>query len=234
MVLDLSKTFIKNIITLIAVFSTILSYGQKNDPSLRSGQMHSYNPIFSNNTNKFLNPPKLIKGSRFLFENFQEPGIIYSNGKTHKISGLNIDALNHDIVLKIGLDSILILEKNKIDSLKIGNRKFKKVGSNSLYEIVYDDQKFTLLKRHKCHIKKGRTNVMKGTTENDSYKLTNKYFLYQNKTLSNSFELNKKAVVNLFEKQEKQTKKYIRNNKLNIKKEEDFIKLLNQLFYNFK
>ena len=222
----------KNIITLIAVFLTVISYSQKNDPNLRSGQMHSYNPILSNNINKFLNPQKRIKGSRFLFQNFQEPGIIYTGGKTHTMSGLNIDALNQDIVLKIGTDSILILEKNKIDSLKIADRKFKKVDSNSFYEIVHKNKKITLLKGYDCHIEKGRTNVMKGTTENDYYKLTNKYFLYQNETLSNPFELNKKAVFKLFEKKQKQSNKYIKNNKLNLKKEDDFIKLLIYLFNN--
>ena len=117
----------KNIITLIAVFLTVISYSQKNDPNLRSGQMHSYNPILSNNINKFLNPQKCIKGSRFLFQNFQEPGIIYTGGKTHTMSSLNIDALNQDIVLKIGTDSILILEKNKIDSLKLQIENSKKL-----------------------------------------------------------------------------------------------------------
>ena len=220
----------KNLTTLIALLFVLTSNGQKNDPSLRSGQMYSYNPILSGNVNEFLAPEKSIKGSRFIFNEFQEPGKIYIGGKVYSANGLNIDALNKNLVLKVGKDSILVLEKSNIDSIVITNRMFKKLVDQSFYEILFENDDVFLLKAYDCHIKKGHVNVMKGTIENDSYKISKNYHLYQQGKLGPAFELKKKVIINLFEGKRKQVKEYIKKNNLDFKKDEDLISLFKEFY----
>lgn len=215
---------------LIALISTIFSFGQRNDPNLRSGQMHSYNPLLSSNVNRFLDPVKNIKGSRFVFKDFKKQGTIYMGDQVFKVNGLNIDALNKDLVLRVGKDSILVIEKNKVDSIGIDSHHFKKfIDNGQFYEVLYENPHVSLLKMYDCQIKKGKVNVMKGTSENDSYKLSESYYLYQKKSLGGPFKLNQKTILNSLPDKQQKIKNYLKNNKLSLKREEDLIQLFKYL-----
>lgn len=187
--------------------------------------MHNYHPILSGTVNNHLGLEKNVKGSRFVFNEIHESGKIYTKGKTYTSQGINIDALNKDLVIQIEKDSILVLEKSKIDSIQIGNHRFKKIHDNLFYEILWEKSGNFFIKEYNCYIKKGQTNVMKGTTENDRYVITENYHLYKNGTLGNAFDLNKKTVINLFKENKEQIKKYVRDHKLNLKSEADVILL---------
>lgn len=216
---------------IILLFLSIYSHSQRNDPNLRSGQMHNYNPLISSNINKFLGAQKNIQGSRFVFEKFNEQGKIYTNNQVYSANGLNIDALNNDLVLKIGKDSILVLEKNRIDSIRIDNQLFKRaVAMELFYEVLFENNKVSLLKMYNCHVKQGKTNVMMGKTENDSYVLTEKYYLYEEGKSPSAFRLNKKSLFQFFNNKKTQLKAHIKKNNLKLNQEEDVIRLFNYYY----
>lgn len=219
---------------LLFLFSIFSSFAQRNDPNTRSGQMHSYNPMLSSTVNKFAGFNKNIKGSRFVFEKFNKQGKIYTNNQVYSANGLNIDALNKDLVLKVGKDSILVLEKNTIDSLHIDSKLFKKVADEDIfYEVLFENNHVSLLKGYDCHIKQGKTNVMMGTTENDSYIITEKYYLHEEGKSPYVFKPSKKNIFQFFKKKQSQIKTYIKRNNLNLNQEEDLIKLFHH-YYSIK
>ncbi|GLU43661.1 hypothetical protein [Allomuricauda sp. NBRC 101325] len=205
-------------------------YGQKNNSNLRSGQMYNYHPILSSNTNAFQTPDKKIDGTRFVLNDFANNGKVFVSGKVYITKGLNIDAFNNDVVFKLNNDSILILEKSVIDSLSIGGHKFKKQIDNNLHEVLWQKGNATLFKTFFCQIQKGHTNVMKGTTENDKYKLSHHYYLKKDEAIVKSFDLGTKSILSLFGDKQKQVKKYIKYNNLNMKDEKDVIKVISYFF----
>lgn len=221
----------KNILIIIALFSTLNILGQKGNSTLRSGQIYSYNPLFSGSMNDYLGSQKNIEGSRFVLEGFENPGNIYLNGTSYTTANLNLDAMNKDLVLKVGLDSVLVLDKQKIDSLVLDGHTFKKFGDrDQFYEVLYENGDVSLLKHYDCQIRKGRTNVMKGTTENDSYKMIESYLLYKNGHMTHDFELNNKNVLALFDGHKKEIDQFRKDNNLNLKKEGDAIKLFHHYY----
>lgn len=222
----------KTLLILFILISTPYLHSQKNDSSLRSGQMYNYNTIISSSVNTISAHKSNIEGNRYVFNKTNTSGKIYTSKKTYTANRLNIDALNKDIVILIGKDSLLILEKNKIDSLTIENRKFCKLANNSFYEILYRKNDDFLLRDYNCYIKKGRANVMKGTIENDNYELTQKYYLYRGKVMSNSFIPTKKAFMEMFKGQRDEIKNFMKKNRIDLKKDEDIIKLVSHLLNN--
>lgn len=220
----------KNLTILYTLILSSFLHCQKNDSSLRSGQMYNYNAIISSNINTVSAPKRNIEGTRFVFNKTNTSGKIYSGKKVYTANGLNIDAFKKDIVIILEKDSLLVLEKSKIDSLRIENQEFCKLANNTFYEILYRSNNNFLIKEYNCLIKKGRTNVMKGTIENDKYVLTQSYHLYREKVMSKSFTPTKKAFMELFAGQREEIKDYIRNNRIDLKKEEGIINLVSHLF----
>lgn len=221
----------KNLITFILIIHCFTKInGQKNYSNLRSGQMYNYHPIFSSNTNAFQSTKRKIEGSRFVLNDFEKNGKVFIKGQAYTTTGLNIDILNNDVVFKLTNDSILILEKSVIDSLNIGVQKFKKKTDNTLYEVLWQKKDKILYKTYSCHVQKGHTNVMKGTTENDKYKIYSLYYFKKKGSMEEIFQPNKKAIINLLGKNQKQVKKFIKSNNLNIKSDQDLIKVLDYFY----
>lgn len=219
-----------NKVMLIALCSSFLTFSQKGGSDLRSGQMQNYNPVLSRSVNSFLESGEIIEGSRFVFDVFHDNGKVYLGNQTYKADGLNIDALKKELVLKMNMDSILILDKTKIDSIVIDGHHFRKIGHNDLfYEVLYESSGAVLLKMYDCQIKQGKANVMKGTSGNDSYHLTEAYFVQLNKGAMQPFRMNRKHVLDFFGGEQSSIKAFIRDNKLKINKEEDVVKL----FYHY-
>ena len=212
------------LVTLLILCPILFIYGQKNDPNVRSGQIYRYNPILSSNINKYLGGGETIKGSRFVFKGFNQKGILFMNGQSYTARGLNIDAIDNDLISLVGTDSVLVYEKNKIDSVLIMGRKFKKFEDDLFYEVLFESNKGDLLRKYNCSIIEGYNNVMKGVKEDDSYKLKENYYFYKNIDFG-KFDSNKKSILRLLHDKEQNVKKYIKDNNLSFKDKEGLIKV---------
>lgn len=218
-------------VILIALCSSFFSFSQKGGSDLRSGQMQNYNPVLSSSVNSFLESSNVIEGSRFVFDVFHDNGHVYMGNQSYKADGLNIDALKKELVLRIDTDSILILDKTRIDSIVIDDHHFRKTGHNGLFfEVLYESPGTVLLKMYDCHIKKGKANVMKGTSGNDSYHMTEEYFVQVNKEEIKPFIMNRRHILDFFGDKQSSIKAFIRENKLKINKEEDVVKLFDHYY----
>src|SRR5690606_32514690 len=97
-------------------------------------------------------------------------------------------------------------------------------------EVLYENGEVALLKHYDCQIREGRTNVMKGTTENDSYKMIESYHLYKEGSITYEFELNNKSVLTIFDEHKKEINEFKKDNNLNLKREEDAIKMFRHYY----
>lgn len=221
----------KYILMLIVFCSTLFSFSQKGGSDLRSGQMQNYNPVLSSSVNSFMESSGTVEGSRFVFDVFHDIGKVYMGNQSYKADGLNIDALKKELVLRIDTDSILILDKTRIDSIVIDDHHFRKTGHNGLFfEVLYESPGTVLLKMYDCHIKKGKANVMKGTSGNDSYHMTEEYFIQVNRGEIKPFIMNRRHILDFFGDEQSSIKAFIRDNNLKINKEEDVVKLFDHYY----
>lgn len=223
----------KQLLNLFLAISMITAYGQNKSGGKGTGQIHTYNPIFSDNYSRdydrFLEKDESIKGTRFVFDDFGQKGLVFIDGVTYTAYGINIDAINNDIVTLIGKDSILVLEKNKIDSLRIENKDFKKFHGNKFYEVLSPGKKITLLKGYQGRIVEGYENVMKGTKNKDSYKISTTYFINKGSQIE-KLEPSKRKILEHFEDNKDLVKDFIKKQRISTKDENDLIKLFE--YYN--
>lgn len=212
----------KTIIKFLVILSFFQVYSQGKEPDPYGGQI--YSPI-DVTANRYLDKEDEFTGTTYLFSEWENDGKFYINGKSYKVNNVNINALENDLESKVGKDSILVYDKYKIDSVKINNRKFKKYNDNSFYEVIYAGDSKSLLKKYKVDVVKGTYNVAQGKYDKTKLKVSDTYYIKEGENIS-SFNLSKKSIIEFCEGNEANIKKYIKTNKLSIKKDEDIAKIL--------
>ena len=198
-----------------------------------TGQVNAFNSLFSNyydNEYKlFKEKDEKIKGSRFVYDDFAHKGLVFVNDVVYTTYGINIDAVDNDIVTMAGKDSIFILEKIRIDSIRIDNKDFKKFNGDTFYEILNNGKKAALLKNYKGRIVEGYDNLMKGTKGQDKYFISSEYLIKRGNDFE-KLETSKKGIIGQLSDAQGKIKPFIKKNRLSVKKEEDLIKLFE--YYN--
>ncbi len=212
----------KTIIKLLVIISFFQVYSQGKEQDPYGGQIYSPSQITGN---RFLDKEDEFTGTTYLFSEWENDGKFYINGKSYKVNNININALKNDLESKIGKDSILVYDKYKIDSVVVNKRKFKKYNDNSFYEVIFEGDSKSLLKKYKVDVVKGTYNVAQGKYDKTKLKLSDTYYIKEGENIS-SFNLSKKSIIKLCEGNETSIKKYIKTNKLSIKKDEDIAKIL--------
>ena len=205
----------------IFIFSFFQIFGQDRNAA-GGGQQYTYDNIFATRSydkeNKFL-------GSTYLFSEWDNNGIFYIQGKSYRIAHININVLMNDIEALLGKDSIIVFDKYKIDSLIIDNKKFKKYNSNSFYEVIYEDDKKSLLKNYDIDAIEGSFNLSKGAYDKKKYKITDRYFIKEGDDIL-KITLSRKSILEFCNGNDKAVKNFVKKNKLSFKKETDLIKIL--------
>ena len=212
----------KTIIKLLVIISFFQVYSQGKEQDPYGGQIYSPSQITGN---RFLDKEDEFTGTTYLFSEWENDGKFYINGKSYKVNNININALKNDLESKIGKDSILVYDKYKIDSVVVNKRKFKKYNDNSFYEVIFEGDSKSLLKKYKVDVVKGTYNVAQGKYDKTKLKLSDIYYIKEGENIS-SFNLSKRSIIELCEGNETSIKKYIKTNKLSIKKDEDIAKIL--------
>ncbi len=212
----------KSIIKLVVILSFFQVYSQGKEQDPYGGQIYSPSQFTGN---RFLDKEDEFTGTTYLFSEWENDGKFYINGKSYKLNNVNINALKNDLESKIGKDSILVYDKYKIDSVVINNRKFKKYDDNSFYEVVYEGGNRSLLKKYKVDVVKGTYNVAQGKYDKTKLKVSDTYYIKEGENITN-YNLSKKSILKLCEGNEASIKKYIKTNKLSIKKDADIAKIL--------
>ena len=192
------------------------------------GSVTSINDLFTKHLKN--SSKEEIIGTPFLFPNWENPGIVYSEGNKHSLRKLNYNILSDEIGSLKGKDSVFVYNKAKIDSFTINKKVFKKY-NESFYEVLNDGVKINLLKKYKVEIVEGMFNPIDGTKEKNRFKIIDDFYIKSGN--NGGFEKyipSRKSISSIFKENNDLVKKFIKENKLSFKKEEDVIEIFE--YYN--
>ena len=180
-----------------------------------------------------------ISGTNYLNKDWQLGSVTVQNGKTYKNMLVKLDLLNHKFVFKgdkgetMGfVDPVaqVILDPTSLNTNPVILRNgFNGADVNpNDYLQVMTDGNVVLLKKMSIIIKEVK-EYNSAVTEK-SYVNKSSYYIAQKDKPLQSLALNKKGILNVLTAHGKEVEQYINDNKINFKKDEDIIKVIN--YYN--
>ena len=190
-------------------------------------------------TSFFYNQPnKVVLGSAYLFDEWNNDGEIQTlTGERFLVRNINLNISRNAFEAKINNnDSIFSFNFNNINQIIINGKKYKNFfsdGDNRVYQIIYSDNTFSLLKGFSVKLVSGSGNPMVNRS-NDKYVKKREYFIrYVNPNSIQDFKLNKRSLNKFFQNSPKgfsNVLNYIESNNLSYKNEEDVIRILSFAF----
>jgi len=191
----------------------------------RTGQTSGY----------FFNPPRDIEGSYYLFKNWENNAVIvFNNEKTFVLDNINLSVKDNRFETQINKDSVYAFDFYKINYVVINSRKFRafsspKDGLNRIFrifEVIAEKNTFTLLKGYELGVKVNDPDPLMPKPNKDEYFIKRSYFLAKEGNIE-KFRLSKKNILDLIGKDNRRAfEKYVNENNLSYKKDEDIGKML--------
>ena len=192
-------------------------------------------------TSFFYNQPnKVVLGSAYLFDEWNNNGEIQTlTGERFLVRNINLNISRNAFEAKINdNDSIFSFNFNNIDQIIINEKKYKNYfsnGDNRVYQVIYNDKNFSLLKGFSVKLVTSSGNPMVNRS-NDKYVKKREYFFRNvNDNLIESFRLNKRSLNKVIQNSPKGSATvltYIELNDLSYKNELDVVQILTFAFSN--
>ena len=132
-------------------------------------------------TSFFYNQPnKVVLGSAYLFDEWNNNGEIQTlTGERFLVRNINLNISRNAFEAKINdNDSIFSFNFNNIDQIIINEKKYKNYfsnGDNRVYQVIYNDKNFSLLKGFSVKLVTSSGNPMVNRS-NDKYVKKREYF----------------------------------------------------------
>lgn len=174
----------------------------------------------------------IIDESQYLFSRWDENcQIFFHENKVFLIKNLNYNIDSKKLESKIGKDSIFQFNENRIDFVKLNDKKYKFYNyndSNQLYQELYVSKNIVFLKGYKLIFKEAFINPMTNAVISEAKSvIIEKYFCKVSDKEFMQFDLKKKVVLKLIEDKASQIEKFVSDSKLNYSSEKDLIKIFN-------
>lgn len=174
---------------------------------------------------------KDLKGSYYLFNNWNNYAVVYSGSKALKLRSFNYNLYKDLAEFQISKDSVYSFKSVGIDSLIVNNRLFKPLQNNiddsSFVEILFETEEIVFYKSFNAEIKKQKMNPITGEYDfPDEIEVEENYYLGRNVASADKINLKKNQVTKALEEYEDEMKKIAKENDLSFKKESDLIKIL--------
>ena len=192
-------------------------------------------------TSFFYNQPnKVVLGSAYLFDEWNNNGEIQTlTGERFLVRNINLNISRNAFEAKINdNDSIFSFNFNNIDQIIINEKKYKNYfsnGDNRVYQLIYNDKNFSLLKGFSVKLVTSSGNPMVNRS-NDKYVKKREYFFRNvNDNLIESFRLNKRSLNKVIHNSPNGSASvlaYIELNDLSYKNELDVVQILTFAFSN--
>lgn len=192
-------------------------------------------------TSFFYNQPnKVVLGSAYLFDEWNNNGEIQTlTGERFLVRNINLNISRNAFEAKINdNDSIFSFNFNNINQIIINEKKYKNYfsnGDNRVYQVIYNDKNFSLLKGFSVKLVTSSGNPMVNRS-NDKYVKKREYFFRNvNDNLIDSFRLNKRSLNKVIQNSPKglaTVLAYIELNDLSYKNELDVVQILTFAFSN--
>jgi len=218
------------VLTMFAILSAGLGFSQGTEELLNEesdrGLVGGINDLWLYNTVRSGNEE--ITGNPFLYEDWNNEGVVYADGVAHSVSKLNYNMYSDEVAELKSKNEVFVFDKSAIDSLQISGRHFNKM-NGSFYEVISKGDKLSLLKQHSTRVQKGQFNPTDGSTTPSRLVRMEDYYTSQSGKVD-KFKPSKGSVMDLFADKQSEVKKFIKDEKLSYKNEEDLIRLFD--FYN--
>ena len=231
------------IITLLFLTLSFVGYSQSSSTNVSDNNALALQGITGGNNNsgnaaygtamRFVNPPRTIDGSIYLFNNWKNyPVVVKSkDNKIFTLDNVNFNLRTNRLVTKISQDSIFVLNMKSIETVDIQGKVFKKVDTeigSRIFEVIYESDKVSLLNFHSVKLVEGSVNPM---LSRKTDKLVHKevYYVLNGQGI-NELRLKKKSILNSFASNDNEKNsllKYFLENKLSFKKIDDVKIVLN-------
>ena len=172
-----------------------------------------------------------FEGSVYLFDEWENKGVIVIGKKRYIVDNINFHIVQSVFMSKIEGDSTFVYNAKGIDEIYVKDKLYKNFynsneGTNKFYEVIYEDQKTTILKGYTVTLIQASPNPMVNRSKN-KIKRHSSYYIFKNGGIQ-SFKLKKSSILNLIGNDYVQNlQQYVKDNNLSYKKENNVIKMLN-------
>lgn len=172
-------------------------------------------------------------GSYFLFDEWENEGVIITGDKKYVISNINFFLLEEQFMSKMDTDSLFIYDFKGIDKIYVNGRQFiskydNNKGKNSVYEIVYLGDEGSLVKNYSVTVIESSNNPMLNRSRR-KIKTKANYSLLRNGGLI-PIKLKKSDILKLVEVSKRDAiEEYAKKKGLSFKKEDDVSKILDKI-----
>lgn len=230
----------KNLLLLSSLLSSMSLIGQSLDNNNVSVTNNTSNTMLSASNGMqssygssayFVNPLRAVDGTVYLFEDWSNSGIIYATtNEKYSLKNINLNIERNSFESKVGQDSLFSFNFNNIDKFVVNGRTFKNYywdDDNRVYEIIYENENWSLIKGFKIVEVSGSANPMLNRTRD---RIIRKAFYYlKDDSGINTFIMKKNKILKLLNKKEsgsEEVLRYVKSNKLSFKREKDVVKIL--------
>jgi len=172
----------------------------------------------------FVNPAREIEGSVYLFEKWENRGVLVTiDRQRFGMKNINIDLKNQSFQSRFSKDSVFNYNFNNIDRFIINNKVYKNFyynEDNRIYEIIHETPEYAILKGHKVNLVEGSANPMLNR-KTDKYIQKYSYYVKTDSSIK-KFKLSRKHVLNLLDADKAdldKIMKYAKDNNLSFKKD---------------
>ncbi len=179
----------------------------------------------------FINPARDIDGSVHLFDNWKNTAVIHTkDDRQFLLKNINLNVERHTFESKITQDSLFTFNFNNIDKFVVNNKVYRNYywnDDNKVYQVIYDGDKYQVLKGFKLEIIEGSANPMLNR-KNDKFVKKEAYFIRRDGKIK-PFRLSKGKIMKLFRDNEEKTNEllnFVKENNLSFKREFDVQRLL--------
>lgn len=179
----------------------------------------------------FYNPARPREGSVHLFKNWNNTAVIHTtDDQQFLLKNINLNLERNTFESKIDENEIFTFNFNNIDKFVVNNKIYKNFYWNDdskVYEVIYEADKFQLLKGYNVTLVEGSANPMLGR-KNDRYVKKPHFYLREDGKIK-GFKLKKSRVLKLVDGDEAKADKiinYAKDNKLSFKKAYDVKRIL--------
>ena len=184
----------------------------------------------------FYNTRNVILGSVYLFDEWNNSAEIHTLAdERFLVRNINLNINRNAFEAKLtDSDSLFSFNFNNIKHIVINDKIYKNYyynDDNRVYEIIYETEKFSIMKGFSVKLVKGHYNPMVRIS-NDKYAKFSSYFIKLNNSIK-PFKLRKKSVINLLSVDKNNISRletYVNAKKLSYKKEKDIIQILDYAF----
>lgn len=207
----------KYFLTIITILATINTFAQDKPVSHETHTLGSY---------RFFDTKPKTEGSNYLFDKWDNMNITYLQDTIISFQTLNINVRDNTFESKISEDQVYVISPTSLKYVKFNDRVYKHYfdnaeNKNRIFQVIAGNDEYTILRGFKTRMIEGKTNPV--VTEVINKQVIDKHtYLYNNKSKTiQKIRLNKKDILPLFGKKKKEIEKFVKENKLSYKKDED-------------